>query len=285
MSQFSIKCPWIKEEVVLQSKKKVQISIVAMEYPCGIPARFCAGLISAVALSRQLASLGVHSIVRVIDPTPIASWCNGWVLEESMFRGVVSNFMRDHSTDFFFDESEQMLDNTAEVLHQVGQALDSSTDAGVTDMVERIMESGRRLGGESGGNNSLLYMAAHPFSWLDMYHSLIWKERYSSDQLQFVNLMPKSEERYAVIRKFLRERRPDLSSGISSVECYMVGCDPPYYIPLEEKGEREPMFSDLESQGYIECHRRYKALKGKSSNHGRVFKDFESLMSFVGLKV
>ena len=29
----------------------------------------------------------------------------------------------------------------------------------------------------------------------------------------------------------------------------------------------------------------YKALKGKSSNHGRVFKDFESLMSFVGLKV
>lgn len=285
MSQRLIKCLFVRDEFTLQSTKKVQISIVAMEYPSGIPARFCVGLVPAVALSKQLASIGIASITRVIDPTPIASWCNGWKLEKSMFRGVISDFMRDHTTDFFFDESEQVSDNTVELLHQIGQELDSSTDAEVTDVIERIKNSARRHGGESGVKNSLLYMAAHPFSWLDMYHPLIWKRQYSSDELQFVNLIPQSETRFAVVRKFLQQRRPDLSSGLSLVDCYMTGCNPVYYIPYEDKEGKEPLFSDLKTQGYAECHKRYKALKGKSSNHARVLKDFESLMSFIGLKV
>lgn len=276
MNEVSVKCPWIEEEVVLSSNKKVQISLVAYEHRDGIPARFCAGLVPAVALSKHLATSGVASIVRLIDPTPIANYCNGWQEKETRFRDVISDFMGGHSIDFFFDQSEKVLATTVEFLGQIGSELESSSDVEIIDMVSRIKESGMRHGGESGAKNSVLYMAAHPFSWLDMHHSLVWNRKYDPDEFQFINLMSKPESRFSVIRNFLRERRPDLSSGVNGVDHYMTVCNTPCYIPLEG----EPTLVDLEALGREDCLERYKLLKKRSNNHRRAFKDFEVLLSF-----
>jgi len=277
MSQLPIACSWIEGDCILQAGKKIQISIVAYEHQAGMPARFCTGLVPATALSKQLASIGVTSTIRVIDPTPIANYCNGWETKKTKFKKVISNFMIGHEIDFFFDESEEMSESTIELLREVGEELETSTDAVVLDMVQRIKESGMKHGGESGASNAILYMAAHPFSWLEMYHPLVWSRRYSSEELHCVNLMSKPEARFAVIRKFLQERRPDLCSGINPVDHYMTVCNTPCYIPLEG----EPMFADLTSQGYERCHQHYQALKSRSSNHKRALKDFESLMRFL----
>lgn len=269
--------PWIKDNIILSSGKKVQISLVTYEHRDGMPARFCAGLVPAVALSKQLASMGVESVVRLIDPTPIADYCNGWQAKEPVFRDVISGFMRSHDIDYFFDQSESMTEKTIKVLHNISQELESSTDVAILDMVQRIKDSGRKHGGETGAQNSLLYMAAHPFSWTDMYHPLVWKRQYSSDEFQFVNLMSKPESRFTFIRKFLIEQRPDLSSGVNVVDHYMTVCNTPCYILLED----EPTLRDLTALGYNVCHERYKTIKNKSSNHKRALKDFESLLSFV----
>lgn len=278
MNDVLIKCSWIQGDMILQSKKMAQISLVAYEHYDGMPARFWAGLIPAVALYRQLSEIGISSIVRIVDPTPIAYYCNGWSKRESMLSNVISDFMRGQHVDFFFDQSEQVSSDTLDILQQIGQELERSLDPTIIDMVGRIKESGRKHGGELGIKNSILYMAAHPFSWLTMHHPLVWKQRYDPSEYQFINLMSQPESRFTLIRKFLQERRPDLLSGIIPLECYMVGCNTPCYIPLEG----EPSLTDLVEQGYEWCHKRYKILKGQTGNHRRALKDFESIISFLG---
>lgn len=277
MKNVPIKCQWIEGDFYLQLNKTVQISVVAYEHSLGIPARFCIGLVPAIALSKQLKSIAIESVVRLIDPTPIANYCNGWKIKESHFKNVISEFLNNHGVNFFFDEAEQVSDGALEILGAIGQDLLSATDTMVVDMIQRIKESGRKHGGELGANNAILYMAAHPFSWLDMYHPLIWKKHYSLIDYQFVNLMSKSESRFTLIREFLQEKRPDLSTAINSFDLYMTVSDTPCYIPLED----EPTFTDLTFNGYEWCHKRYKELKGKSGNHRRAFKDFELLESFI----
>ncbi len=277
MNYTSIKCPWIVGDFSFQHDKNVQISVVTYEYTLGIPARFCAGLIPPIALSQQLKLLGTESVIRLIDPTSIANYCNGWDIKETRFKTVVCDFFEKMDVKSFFDESEQASAGMVSVLENIGLDLISSTDSMVIDMVSRISESGRKHGGELGASNAILYMAAHPFSWLNMHHPLIWRRQYSSDDYQFVNLMSKPESRFTVIRKFLQQRRPDLSTTNNPTDYCMTVCNTPCYIPIED----EPTFVDLTDLGYDWCHTRYKELKKRSENHRRALKDFESLLHFL----
>ncbi len=276
---ISINCPWLENDLYCEKDKEVCISVVAYEHFVAMPARLCAGLIPAITLSRQLAMKGVKSTIRVIDPSPIANYCNGWQTIESQFKGAISKFLTDNKVNFFFDEAEQVTDSAVEILGVLGSELEASNNLIITDIVGRIKESGRQHGGESGANNAILYMAAHPFSWLDMHHPLIWSNTYSPDSHQFVNLMSKPESRFTIIRDYLKGKRPDLLSGINATNHYMKICNTPCYIPLQD----EPTFSELTLHGYEWCHQRYRELKHKSGNHRRALKDFESLVSFTRL--
>ncbi len=272
-----INSPWIKGELAFQTRKAVQISVVAYEHAEGIPARFCSGLISAVDLSRMLKSEGIESILRIIDPTSIAYYCNGWEQKELQFRKIIANFLKESNVKFFFDEAEQVCDESLNFLNEIGADLDASTDEQVSELVQRIKLSGRRHGGESGAQNATLYMAAHPFSWLNMYCPLIWKKTYSNESFQFVNLMSKPEQRFSVIRKFLQKKRPELCTTNNPVDRYMTICNTPCYIPLEG----EPMFIDLIKNGDNWCCDYYYNIRKRSSNHDRAYKDFKALMSFL----
>ncbi len=277
MDNIVIQNSLIEGDLVIQSSKKVQISIVLYEHKEGIPARFCSGLIPALALSKQLESNSIESIIRLVDPTPIANYCNGWEVKQSCFRDIVVNFLSTHGTDYFFDEAEKISSETLGILENLGSMLELSNDRQVVDMIQRIRESGRKHGGEHGIRNSVLYMAAHPFSWLDMYHPLIWKNEYKSDSLQFLNLMSKPEKRFSMVRKFLQESRPDLCTKNNSVDRYMTICNTPCYIPLLN----EPRFSDLESLGYDWCLKKYYELRVINNNYNRIYKDFLTLESFL----
>lgn len=276
MNEIVITSPLIKETFSLRPDSMVQISIVAYEHQMGMSARFCTGLLPAIELVRQLKLNNVKSIIRLVDPTPIANYCNGWEIKQSQFRDVITQFLQNADVNFFFDEAEQVNSDALKILRELGTELETSTEEKVVNVVQRIRESGRRHGGDSGANNALLYMAAHPFSWLDMYHQAVWKKRYSQDG-QFVNLMSKSEERFSVVRKFLQNQRPDLSTNINPTDQYMTVCNTPCYIPLDG----EPTFLDLTNYGYDWCYKQYCALKKMSSNHERICKDFRLLMSFL----
>lgn len=279
MNNVIIRSPWITKKLSLRPGKSVQISIVTYEHAAGIPARFCAGLIPAAGVSKQLLSLGFESVVRVIDPTSIANYCNGWQENQSQFRDVITKFLWDSNVAFFFDEAERVSNGAIDVLSSLGSELEVSRDRKVADIVRSIKESGKRHSGDSGFNNATLYMAAHPFSWLDMHHPLIWKKSYSPTEYHFVNLMSVAEERFIVVRRFLQERRPDLSSNINPIDRFTTLCHIPCYIPVAG----EPTFADLVDRGYSWCHNRYSQLATESSNHVYAHKDFKALMSFLRL--
>jgi len=281
MENVLIKCKWIEDDFYLKTDKMIQISIVAYEHSLGIPARFCIGMVPAIDLSKQLKSMGMKSVIRLIDPTSIANYCNGWTMKESKIKNVISDFLNFSDVDFFFDEAEQVTNDSLKILSELGNELISATDAMIIDMVERIRESGKRHGGELGANNAMLYMAAHPFSWLDMHHPLIWKKQYSYEEYQFINLMSKPESRFTLVRKFLQTKRPDLSTLINSLNLYTTVCNTPCYIPLED----EPTFFDLTNNGYNWCHDQYQELKKRGGNYRRAFKDFELLMEFNRLSL
>jgi len=126
MNNVVIKSPWVIGNLSLRPKCVVQISIVAYEHEKGLPARFCAGLIPAAEVSKQLQAIGFESVVRVIDPTPIASYCNGWQ-KSTQFRDVIASFFGS-KTPFFFDESEQLQNGALEVLREIGGAVGTDID-------------------------------------------------------------------------------------------------------------------------------------------------------------
>ena len=106
MNNIIIKSPWVVGKLSLrQPRNIVQISIVAYEHPVGMPARFCTGLIPAIELSKQLELDDFKSVVRVMDPTSIANYCNGWKVREPQFRDVITEFFECNGIDFFFDEA------------------------------------------------------------------------------------------------------------------------------------------------------------------------------------
>lgn len=276
MNNRIIRSPWVIGNLSLRPGNVIHISIVVYEHLVGLPARFCAGLVPAVDVSRQLKQNGFKSVVRVIDPTPIADYCNGWQLRQTQFRDVVTDFFNRNSIAFFFDEAERVDNGATEILMELGGELESAEDEKVADMVRRIKASGRRHGGNSGMENASLYMAAHPFSWLDMHHPLIWKKSYPSAGHQFVNLMSTSEERFAVVRRFLQARRPDLCTDNHPIDRFMAVCNTPCYIPLGG----EPMMADLSKHGHNWCCERYRELAIMSSSYARASKDFEVLSAF-----
>jgi hypothetical protein len=279
MNKINISSTLIRgEPLSVDSDRAVQISIVSYEHQKGMSARFCAGLLPAIDLSRILKSVAITSTIRLVDPTTIANYCNGWTIERSEFRDVISQFLYNNGVDFFFDASEPIADDSLMILRDIGIELERSNDTDVIDVIQRIKESGRRHGGDLGADNALLYTAAHPFSWLDMHHPAIWRRVYAPDR-QFVNLMSKSEERFSVVRKFLRKVRPNLLTGIDPINVYTTVCNTPCYIPLED----EPTFADLNAHGYDWCYGRYVDIKKKSRNHERVYSDFRTLMTFLGL--
>jgi hypothetical protein len=277
MDPVYIKSPWIEGEFLLDRNKRVQISIVAYEHPTGMPARFCAGLIPAIVLAKQAEGSSEKSIIRIIDPSPIANYCNGWVGTTSAFQSVIARFLGNYGVNYFFDRAEEVTPEMLEVLESLGSTLQIEADKKIGEMVARITESGRRHGGESGVRNALLYMAAHPFSWLDMYHPRIWQKEHRITGVQFVNLMSKPESRFTVVRKFLQERRPDLCTQANPTDLFMTVCNTPCYIPIEG----EPLLADLTDKGYEWCHTRYYEMRKESGNHRRAYKDFESLYAFI----
>ncbi|MCX6765106.1 MAG: hypothetical protein NT148_01025 [Candidatus Nealsonbacteria bacterium] len=276
MNNRVIKSPWIVGNLSLRPGNAVQISIVAYEHSAGVPARFCAGLIPAIDVSKQLKQNAFESVVRVIDPTPIANYCNGWQPKQSQLKDLIAKFFNDNGVEFFFDEAEPIGNGALEVLGALAAELEYAKDEKVADMVERIRESGKRHGGDLGSDNSTLYMAAHPFSWLDMHHPLIWKKFYPPDGYHFVNLMSTSEERFTVVRKFLQRRRPDLCTNNNPTDRFMTICNTPCYIPLDG----EPTLADLINHGHDWCHSRYCEFKAIGNHHARACKDFEALMAF-----
>ncbi len=277
MNNVKIGSPWVNGNLSLRPKHAVQISIVAYELPSGLPARFCAGLIPVADVVRQLRGLGFKSTVRVIDPTPIASYCNGWPPWQSRFRKVISEFFGSRGITCFFDEAEPPRNGALKLLNSIGAELENSCDQKVSQAIQRIKTSGRRHGGGSGVKNSMLYTAAHPFSWLDMYHPLIWKRAYPKDGNQFINLMSLSEEMFAVARKFLCQRRLDLCTDLNPTDRFMSVCSSPCYIPIDG----EPTFTELEIHGADWCLSRYQSLQGTSVKHARALKDFEALIGFL----
>ncbi len=267
-----------EEPLALRTHTSLVISVVAYEHQAGIPARFCAGLIPAIQLAKspELELNAFTPTIRVIDPTSIANHCNGWQTRPTRFREIISEFLQRCRVDFFFDEAEPVSSGMLGVLQDLGAELESSSDAEMNDVVQRIKESGRRHGGESGAKNALLYMAAHPFSWLDMHHPSVWRRRYPAER-QFINLMSKSENRFSAVRKFLTSRRPELSSGVAPIDRYMTVCNAPCYIPLEG----EPLIEDLTEHGYAWCEEQYRSLRKRSGNHERARRDFQELRSFL----
>ena len=221
-----------------------QISIVSYEHQLGIPARFCAGLLPAIELYRKFELHGVKSVIRLADPTRIVDYCNGWVISNPIFRDIVSQFLQNNETQFFFDQAEPVGDDALNLLQELGSKLENPGDTIVHDIVQRIRESGRKHGGDVGAKNSIVYMAAHPFSWLNMHHPSLWKKPYPQD-CQLFNLMSRSEERYSFVRKFLQTVRPDLATSNQPFDIYMNVCDTPCYMPLEG----EPKYVDLLEHG------------------------------------
>lgn len=279
MNNVVIKSPWIVGNVSLKPGKKVQISVVAYEHPAGLPARFCAGLIAAVDLYKCLTQNRFTAVIRIIDPTPIAAYCNGWQAKQTQFRHVIAEFLRINNVEFFFDEAEQINNGAFEVLTEIGTELERCDSQKVKDAIAAIRESGRKYGGRSGASNAILYMAAHPFSWVDMYHPLVWRKAYPPESIHLVNVMSASEERFRIIRDFLKERRPDLCVKNPPLNRYMTLCRIPCYIPIEE----EPMHADLTSKGLSWCLSRYSKLRAESQRHNWAHKDFEALVIFPKL--
>lgn len=273
----SITCQWLEKSLSYEEDRHVCISLVAYEHDLGIPARFCAGLIPAITLSRQLSLKSIKSTIRIIDPSPIANYCNGWLTNRNRHIEIIDEFLCKNKVDFFFDKAQEMTKETEGVLYSIGKELLSSDDPLINDMVRRIQISGKQHGGLSGESNAILYMAAHPFSWLDLYHPLIWSSEYYSNDYQFVNLMSKPESRFTIVRNYLKDRRPDLLSGINATDYYTTICNTPCYIPLKN----EPTFMDLNEHGYSWCLKRYRELRNLSTNHRRILKDFELLVSFL----
>ena len=275
----TVQSPWVSGQFCLTGAATVQISVVAYKHPLGLPARFYAGLIPAIELSRRLESRGVKAVVRIVDPSPIAYHFNGWAVELStQLQDLIADFLSGNKVGFFFDRSEEVGSEALDVLRPLGLKLLSSADPDVMRIVRKLRGSGERHGGKTGADNAHLYMAAHPFSWLDMHHPSIWKRSYPSEGTQFVNLMSRAEESFAAVRRFLRGSRPDLCTGNSPVDLYTTICRTPCYIPLDG----EPLLEDVKNQGCGRCLERYRELGGTNGNHPQgARRDFEALMSFL----
>ena len=259
----------------LYREENVTISVVAYQHPQGIPARFCAGLIAAIQLYKAIPQGKAE--LRIIDPSPIATYCNNWE-EGREAHSILHQFCRAHGIEPFFDRAEDMTPESLSILRQIGEVLLSAQDPNVKEMVARIQSSGRQHGGAEGERNALLYMAAHPFSWLDMYHSSLWRRRHASQGTRYVNLMSRAEMRFTRIREYLRTHEL-FASGITPEDRYMTVCNTPCYIPFPN----EPMHEDLTRNGVEACLERYRAMSRLSENHRRARKDMEALVPFLGM--
>jgi len=272
----------VEGPLTLQFRNLVTISVVMYEHREGIPARFCAGLVPALKLAESY-ELGRHfrTTIRVVDPTSIVNHCNGWSVSSSRTQEFVRQFLAAcyqggrHAPPLFFDEAEPVSEAMLEVFRELGAELESA-EGKVRDAVARIKESGRRHGGEKGEKNALLYMAAHPFSWLNFYHPSVWRKR-PSPHCQLINLMSKSEEPFSAVRKFLREKRPDLTAKAQPVDRYMAICEHSSYIPLDG----EPMCEEVFTKGYGACLKQYRSLAERGRKYEKALRDFEILARFV----
>lgn len=252
----------------------VVISVVAYQHPAGIPARLCAGLLAAIELYHRL-PIGVAQL-RIVDPSPIAAYCNGWSLCNET-TSILQTFCEQASIHPVFDPAQPPCKESLDILQRVGERLMRTENPAVREMIQRIRESGRIHGGANGEQNALIYMAAHPFSWLDQYHPLIWQRRYPRDGCQYVNMLSQAESRFSLIRDELRQQ-PDYPSGLESEDLYMKICNVPCYIPLPQ----EPTYTEAKRVGWDACLAQYHNLKRLSENHRRATKDMEALIAFLG---
>ncbi len=270
--------PLIREGIEFTLGRPVQISVVGYEHPAGIPARFLAGFIPAVALSNQLSRENIDSMIRIVDPTAVANHCNGWQSGSSRFHQIISDFLHREEAKFFIDQAEQISETGLETLELVGSKIVRSQDPQIVELVSRIQASGEKHGGENGRKNSILYLAAHPFSWSELYHPSIWKTK-PDNKWAHVNLMSKAEERFSLMRKLIVNDQVNLSSEVNPRDVYMSVCNTPCYMLLEG----EPTFDDFLMRGHEWCRGRYSDLKRRNRNYERIARDFEVICSHLRL--
>ncbi|MBU6323197.1 MAG: hypothetical protein KGI41_04205 [Patescibacteria group bacterium] len=265
----------IAGSVTLRGDAKAVISTVAYEHPDGMPARFAAGLIPAFVLARQLRERGIFTIVRIIDPTRVANYCNGWQMGSDKLDQVVGELAAMLEDRISTTESCMPLTGTSiRLLRSLANELEEA-DGAVGEMLERLRCSGRRHGGENGARNVALYAAAHPFSWLDLLHDSLWRGR-SYEAYQHINLMSKPESRFSVMRAYLRDRHPEIASKAPRIDLEMKVCNTPCYLRLDD----EPTFDDFMRDGYDTTLETYYALRTRSQNHRRAYNDFKVLSRY-----
>lgn len=274
-------CSAFLTPITCDASKVHILSVVCYAYPSHVPARLCAGLVPAVALARALQSHGIRAHIRIIDPSPIASYCNGWDTDQRCAQEAVLTFCTHNAVACTIYRAKSVSTDSLTVMHTLGDSLSMASSAEVASMVERICTSGERHGGSRGRQNALLYMAAHPFSWLDMQNDLFWPERFPSTEYACINIVSKAEERYSLIRSYLCNTHPELRSQNRPHDVTMSICGTPSYVPLPE----EPTLDDMRTHGHQWCLERYASLRSKSENHRRAHRDFMHFMDYLPARI
>ena len=275
---------FLKDSAVSLPGNTIQINVVVYGSPLGIPARFFAGLIPAVLLAKKFRSMGKEVILRAFCSIHIATFCNGWqgdlaAVQNRKAINFAEWFFDRHNISFFIDYSCQVSDEMKTILGHLEAAI--KEEPTLQGVVGKLQGSGFRYGGEVGRERSILYAAAHPFGWQDLWHPSVWLKK-PDENTAVVNVMSESEKSFSMVRKFLVDRfseyrLPRVNDVLTKT------CQVPHYILFPG----EPTMEDLQRKGIAACVQRYgRMLELASSDSERtmvqkLLKDFVSVCEFL----
>ncbi len=260
----------------------VTINVVTYEHGAGAPARCMAGFLPAIQLYNALSNRGIMTTVRIIAPSKIARHCNGWDLDGNDRVVRKATDMLAAANVEHFVAAPAGMDLVQPALESVAHLLKNAPDA-IGECVQKLRASGLRHGGEQGEQNALLYAAAHPYSWQDLYDSRIWPDRPLGGGVR-LNVMSRAERRFQPIRHYLAVIQSEQTVSGPSGDFFTELCDTPGYIPLPG----EPLIETLEQEGPARCHDIYRNLKtngggAEKETYRRAHRDFRVLMNYLGI--
>lgn len=262
----------------------VQLNVALYGSPRGIPARFFTGFIPVILLAKEIISGGANVIVRAFNPITITTFCNGWQYETEETQNeraifLAKNFFERQGVPFFIDISSPVTDEMILILNKLEEAIVKEPD--LQDITKRLQTSGLRYGGEVGRKRSLIYAAAHPFGWQDLWHHSLWPQRPNQEVL-ILNIMSEAEKRFSAVRQFLVSRFRELS--LSEVcDIFTKTCEIPHYILFPG----EPSIEVLLTNGAGECAKRYGYLLENAKRNSEketirgLIKDFNYTLDFM----
>lgn len=278
----NIDTPFLTSPVMVPVGKELVISIVAYETPDGLPARFLAGVMPAIDVAQKATESGISTVVRVIDPAPIASHFNGWDAYPTSHHELLSSFFGQCGVKFYIDRAatvtpdmECVIDSLASVLNELLNQDGVSESASIAAYKQLLKSAEKR--GQEGLKNTLRYVAAHPFSWLEFYHESLWSNRHNLDA-HYINLMSKSESRFTAVGDLLLGYGTDFCSGLKPKRYHFTCCKMPSYVRQPD----EPSFVDLKTIGPRACLERYGELAKRDSSRFRGPKgDLDLFLTFL----